>query len=105
MPGAVALRRDRKVFQPWATAVERRGLLGDPQRSPGGYRLYDDRAVQTLRIIKAAQRLGFTLDEIADLLEVGRRRGRDRGLQARASSDCCPVPFAEITRRDVPRPV
>ena len=120
---------------------ERRGLLGDPQRSPGGHRLYDDRAIQTLRIIKAAQRLGFTLDEIADLIEVGRRRGRDQGLQVRAqaklaeveeriadletirtnlqaaiaagcedlhvcaSSTCCPVPFAEITRRDVPRPV
>lgn len=63
---------------------ERRGLLEQPDRSPGGHRLYDDRAVQTLRIIKAAQRLGFTLDEVADLIEAGRRRGRDSGLQARA---------------------
>lgn len=47
------------------------------------HRLYDERAVQTLRIIKAAQRLGFTLDEVADLIEVGRRRGRDSGLQAK----------------------
>lgn len=31
-----------------------------------------------------AQRLGFTLEEVADLIEVGRRRGRDSGLQARA---------------------
>jgi len=40
-----------------------------------------------LRVIKAAQRLGFTLDEVADLLEVSRlRAGRraDAGLQARA---------------------
>ena len=63
---------------------ERRGLLEQPDRSPGGHRLYDERAVQTLRIIKAAQRLGFTLEEVADLIEVGRRRGRDSGLQARA---------------------
>jgi DNA-binding transcriptional MerR regulator len=63
---------------------ERRGLLAQPDRSPGGHRLYDERTVQTLRIIKAAQRLGFTLDEVADLIEVGRRRGRDSGLQARA---------------------
>ncbi|HET6668329.1 MAG TPA: MerR family transcriptional regulator [Intrasporangium sp.] len=63
---------------------ERRGLLEQPERSPGGHRLYDDRAVQTLRIIKAAQRLGFTLEEVADLIEVGRPRGRDSGLQARA---------------------
>ncbi|MFI5621837.1 MerR family DNA-binding protein [Nocardioides sp. NPDC051685] len=63
---------------------ERRGLIEQPDRSPGGHRLYDERAVQTLRTIKAAQRLGFTLDEVADLIEVGRRRGRDSGLQARA---------------------
>ena len=45
-----------------------------------------------LRVIKAAQRLGFTLEEVADLLEVGRHRhrpargnhARDAGLQARA---------------------
>ena len=116
---------------------ERRGLLEQPDRSPGGHRLYDERAVQTLRIIKAAQRLGFTLEEVADLIEVGRRRGRDSGLQTRAreklvevetrmadleairdnlraaldagcddlhrcaTSDCCPLPFVEITTRRI----
>lgn len=64
---------------------ERRGLLSSPDRSPGGHRLYDEQAVVTLRVIKAAQRLGFSLDEVADLIEVGRRRGRDSGLQARAA--------------------
>lgn len=64
---------------------ERRGLLAPPDRSPGGHRMYDERAVATLRVIKAAQRLGFTLDEVADLIEVGRRRGRDSSLQARAA--------------------
>jgi DNA-binding transcriptional MerR regulator len=63
---------------------ERRGLLPEPDRSPGGHRLYDKQSVVTLRVIKAAQRLGFTLDEVADLIEVGRRRGRSSGLQARA---------------------
>jgi DNA-binding transcriptional MerR regulator len=64
---------------------ERRGLLAAPDRSPGGHRMYDEQAVVTLRVIKAAQRLGFTLDEVADLIEVGRRRGRDSSLQARAA--------------------
>jgi DNA-binding transcriptional MerR regulator len=64
---------------------ERRGLLSDPGRSPGGHRLYEEQAVVTVRVIKAAQRLGFTLDEVADLIEVGRRRHRDAGLQARAA--------------------
>jgi DNA-binding transcriptional MerR regulator len=118
---------------------ERRGLLGVPDRSPGGHRVYDDQAVVTLRVIKAAQRLGFTLDEIAELSEVGRRRGRDSGLHARASaklveidvkindlqlikanlaaavaagcddlhecagSDCCPIPFVDLTESRVTR--
>ena len=64
---------------------ERRGLLATPDRTPGGHRLYDDRAITTLRIIKAAQRLGFTLDEVADLIEAGRGRGRDAGLQVSAN--------------------
>lgn len=63
---------------------ERRGLLDAPDRSPGGHRLYDDQAVTTLRVIKAAQRLGFSLDEVADLIEAGRPRARTQGLQARA---------------------
>ncbi|MEU8285680.1 MerR family transcriptional regulator [Micromonospora sp. NPDC048905] len=64
---------------------ERRGLLDSPQRSPGGHRLYPPETVTLLRVIKAAQRLGFTLKEVADLLDAGRHRGRsDTGLQARA---------------------
>ena len=66
---------------------ERRGLLAEPDRSPGGHRLYPPEAVTVLRVIKAAQRLGFTLDEVADLLELGQHRhGKrvDAGLQQRA---------------------
>ncbi|MGH3367820.1 MAG: MerR family transcriptional regulator [Nocardioidaceae bacterium] len=65
---------------------ERRGLLTAPDRSPGGHRLYDPDTVTILRVIKAAQRLGFTLDEVADLLEGGRhhhRRPRNKALQHR----------------------
>lgn len=39
---------------------ERRGLLAEPRRSLGGHRLYPEQAVTVLRVIKAAQRLGFT---------------------------------------------
>jgi MerR family transcriptional regulator, mercuric resistance operon regulatory protein len=65
---------------------ERRGLLASPDRSPGGHRLYHPDTVTVLRVIKAAQRLGFSLDEVADLLEAGRHhhgRARDRSLQDR----------------------
>ncbi|WP_211236637.1 MerR family DNA-binding protein [Arthrobacter castelli] len=43
-------------------------------RSSGGHRLYDVDDVTKVRIIKAAQRLGFTLDEVIGLLEVSKRR-------------------------------
>jgi DNA-binding transcriptional MerR regulator len=73
---------------------ERRGLLSHPDRSPGGHRLYPPEAATRLRVVKAAQRLGFTLDEVADLLDAGRRRGRTDGLQARARSK-----LAEVEQR------
>lgn len=66
---------------------ERRGLLHEPDRTLGGHRLYRPEAITVLRVIKAAQRLGFTLGEVAELLEVSHlRSGRraDAGLQARA---------------------
>lgn len=66
---------------------ERRGLVAEPDRSLGGHRLYPERAVTLVRIIKAAQRLGFTLDEVADLLEATQPRHRaDVGLHAHAQA-------------------
>ncbi|MFC7550782.1 MerR family transcriptional regulator [Plantactinospora sp. GCM10030261] len=63
---------------------ERRGLIAEPARSVGGHRAYPPETVTLLGIIKAAQRLGFTLDEVAELLETGRRRHPPPDLQARA---------------------
>lgn len=68
---------------------ERRGLLAEPERTVGGHRMYRPEAVTVVRVIKAAQRLGFSLDEVADLLAVGvptrdGRRGRG-GLQAQVA--------------------
>ncbi|MGC4897130.1 MerR family DNA-binding transcriptional regulator [Micromonospora sp. DT31] len=37
---------------------ERRGLLAEPRRSPGGHRLYPAETVTLLRVVKAAQRPG-----------------------------------------------
>jgi DNA-binding transcriptional MerR regulator len=68
---------------------ERRGLLEEPVRSPGGHRLYPPEALTLLRVIKTAQRLGFTLDEVSDLVDLGRHRHgkpRDRSLQSRAAT-------------------
>jgi MerR family mercuric resistance operon transcriptional regulator len=68
---------------------EHRGLLATPQRTLGGHRLYPAEAVTRLRVIKAAQRLGFTLDEISELLDAARHRHGsdvDLGLQKRAAA-------------------
>jgi DNA-binding transcriptional MerR regulator len=63
---------------------ERRGLLASPARSLGGHRVYPPETVTLIGVIKAAQRLGFTLDEVADLIDTGRGRHPTADLQARA---------------------
>lgn len=47
---------------------QRKGLLKEPERPPGGIRRYGERDLARLRFIKAAQRLGFSLDEVTGLL-------------------------------------
>ncbi len=49
---------------------ERLKLLTPTARKPSGYRLYDGEALKRLRFIKNAQALGFTLQEITDLLNL-----------------------------------
>lgn len=65
---------------------ERRGILRSPKRSPAGYREYPSDTVQLIRFIKRAQELGFTLDEIEDLIALrqtpGKRRNKVRELAA-----------------------
>ena len=46
---------------------ESRGLLPEPERA-GGKRRYGEDVLRRLEIIDAAQRVGFTLEEIRDLL-------------------------------------
>ncbi len=47
---------------------ERRGLFPQPRRTPSGYRQYGEDAVSRLRFIKHSQELGFSLQEIQELL-------------------------------------
>ena len=49
---------------------ERIGLLPEPPRTPSGYRTYDETARDRLAFIQGAQRLGLTLADVRDLLEV-----------------------------------
>jgi Hg(II)-responsive transcriptional regulator len=49
---------------------ERKGLLPKPQRTPSGYRQFTTDTVDRLIFISRAKKLGFTLDEIKDLLMI-----------------------------------
>lgn len=52
------------------------GLVDAPPRTEGGYRRYDERAVHTLRFVRRARNLGFSLDEIRGLLSLWHDRRR-----------------------------
>lgn len=49
---------------------ERQNLIAEPPRSPSGYRAYPEDAVDRIRFIRHAKDLGFTLNEIRDLLSL-----------------------------------
>ena len=66
---------------------ERRGLLQEPERSAAGYRAYRPETVRRVRFIRRAQQLGFTLREIADLLDFWEDAARSCGrVEARATA-------------------
>ncbi len=52
------------------------GLLPTVARTEGGYRQYADSEVHSLRFIKRARELGFSIDEITQLLGLWRNRRR-----------------------------
>ena len=53
---------------------EASGVLPEPDRTPSGYRDYDESDVERLQFVRLAQSLGLTLDEISEVLAF-----RDRG--------------------------
>lgn len=59
---------------------QRRGLLSEPTRPSGGIRRYGDAEVSRLMFIRRAKKMGFTLEEIADLLTLKGERSCERTL-------------------------
>ncbi|SIT49148.1 Mercuric resistance operon regulatory protein [Paraburkholderia piptadeniae] len=49
---------------------QRKGLLLEPDRPYGGIRRYGAADVARVRFVKSAQRLGFSLEEVAELLRL-----------------------------------
>lgn len=69
---------------------QRKGLLPEPHRPHGAIRRYGSADVARVRFVKSAQRLGFSLDEIAELLRL------DDATQCEAASR-----HAELKLKDV----
>ena len=50
------------------------GVLPEPARQPNGYRNYDEADVERLKLVAGARRLGFTLDDITEILALRDQR-------------------------------
>ncbi|MGE0580718.1 MAG: heavy metal-responsive transcriptional regulator [Steroidobacteraceae bacterium] len=65
---------------------ERHGILPAPRRRPSGYRSYGLDDVARLRFIRRAKALGFSLEEIHDLLALTARRSRNMASVKKAAT-------------------
>lgn len=52
------------------------GLIGPAERTASGYRVYGHRDVETLRFVQRARSLGFSVEEVANLLALWQDRAR-----------------------------
>jgi DNA-binding transcriptional MerR regulator len=57
---------------------QKRGLLGEPRRPGGGFHEYAQADVQRLQFIRRAQELGFSLDDIAELVSLSSEPDKQR---------------------------
>lgn len=74
---------------------ERIGLIEDAARTEAGYRTYDRKDVETLRFIRRARDLGFSVEEMTALLALWRDKGRESAEVKRIALDH----VADIERR------
>lgn len=80
---------------------EREGLLPEPLRRASGYRSYGEGAVRQLLFIRRAKDLGFTLEEIRELLALSADRQRGvKAVKKRAQERLAAIDerIAELTR-------
>jgi MerR family mercuric resistance operon transcriptional regulator len=74
---------------------QRRGLVQEPRRPPGGIRRYAEEHARRLRFIREAQKLGFSLDEVGDLLSL------EDGLHCREVEEIAGQKLAAVRERIV----
>ena len=79
---------------------EKEGLIGQPERSASGYRLYEPGVAQRVRFIKAGQAMGLKLRAIKELLEIKDQGRCPCGHTARILQEQLSELDAEIARLD-----
>lgn len=72
---------------------QRRGLLAEPAKLPGRIRHYDEGDLSRLLFIRSGQRLGFSLDEVAQLL------GLADGMHCRQAAEIAERHLVDIRQR------
>jgi MerR family mercuric resistance operon transcriptional regulator len=69
---------------------QRKGLLSEPDKPYGSIRRYGQADIARVRFVKAAQRLGFSLDEVAVLLTL------DDGMQCKQAQSLAEHKLADV---------
>ncbi len=72
---------------------QRKGLLLEPARRYGRIRRYDTADVARVKFVKSAQRLGFSLDEVAQLLKL------EDGTRCREAAELAGLRLADVRAR------
>ena len=76
---------------------EKIGLLPEPPRTSGNYRTYDASHRERLHFIRRCRDLGFTLEQVRELLNLSKKTDRDCAAVDRLALDH----LAEIDRKSV----
>ena len=63
------------------------GLLPEPERADNGYRAYERQSVEPLRFIARARGLGFSLDDVRDLVDLWQDKDRASADVRRLAKD------------------
>ncbi|WP_369601224.1 Hg(II)-responsive transcriptional regulator [Hahella sp. SMD15-11] len=72
---------------------QRRGLLRTPPRPPGGIRRYGEKDARRLAFIRHAQQLGFSLEEVAQLMRL------DDGTHCEDARELAAGKLADVRRK------
>jgi MerR family mercuric resistance operon transcriptional regulator len=78
---------------------QRRGLIVEPNKPPGGHRRYSPRVIEQVEFIRRAQQLGFSLDECKRLLDMADgNQCREARLLAEKKSELIEIQIARLEK-------